>query len=387
MGIPVFENGIKMKKIKKSVFILFSVVFFLFAITAYMYASALNDYNTKAQEFTGTGEISLTDSYDSESSQVSEFFHDKDSNQILQETYQQLVQNEKIEYYEVLPQPVEYVGSFTYPLSVVDGDRSVVEQKIDGEKITPIKTLMLNQTFYDRIHLEKKLRKGTGFQKSEYNQHSHEVIPVILGNNYKNYFSINDTFEGYYLGYKKICFKVRGFLKAGETVILDQTPYLLDEFVLAPVISAGPADSEDFAKLLTLVKCEGYLHYRNKQEYERSLKELNKIASNTGFQYSIPNRMLKNENLMGITLSGAMVLIPIAVLLFVISMILIFREMKAFITKTEGSKAKLLRYGQVILLPSLCMVILYLLGKYLNQFFFAEHKAILQMGAVRVKSV
>ena len=213
------------------------------------------------------------------------------------------------------------------------------------------------------------------------------MIPVILGNNYKNYFSINDTFEGYYLGYKKICFKVRGFLKAGETVILDQTPYLLDEFVLAPVISAGPADSEDFAKLLTLVKCEGYLHYRNKQEYERSLKELNKIASNTGFQYSIPNRMLKNENLMGITLSGAMVLIPIAVLLFVISMILIFREMKAFITKTEGSKAKLLRYGQVILLPSLCMVILYLLGKYLNQFFFAEHKAILQMGAERVKIV
>ena len=146
MGIPVFENGIKMKKIKKSVFILFSVVFFLFAITAYMYASALNDYNTKAQEFTGTGEISLTDSYDSESSQVSEFFHDKDSNQILQETYQQLVQNEKIEYYEVLPQPVEYVGSFTYPLSVVDGDRSVVEQKIDGEKITPIKSLNIINT-------------------------------------------------------------------------------------------------------------------------------------------------------------------------------------------------------------------------------------------------
>lgn len=392
MSMPVFLTGIEMMKIKKKVliksaFILFSAIFILFAMAVYMYAFMLDTYNTNAQEFTGTGEISLTDSYDSDVSRVSDFFDDKDSNRILQETYQQLVQNRKIKYYEVLPQPIEYVGSFEYPLSVVDGDKSVVEQEIDDEKITPIKTLMLNQIYYDSIDLEKKLQAGTGFKKTDYNQHINEVIPVILGNNYKNYFSVNDTFEGYYLGHKKICFKVKGFLKAGEKITLDRNTYLLDEFVLAPVISAGSADSEDFSKLLTLVKCEGYLHYNDRETYESSLAELNKIAANTGFQYSIPNRMLKNKNIMGITLSEAMVLLPIAILFFVISMIFAFQEMKAFVLKTMKRKQGILPYGQVILITSLYMIVLYLWGKYLNQFLFAKHKEILQMGAERAKVV
>ena len=70
---------IKKKVLIKSAFILFSATFILFAMTVYMYAFMLDNSNSKAQEFTGTGEISLTDSYDSDVSRVSDFFDDKDS--------------------------------------------------------------------------------------------------------------------------------------------------------------------------------------------------------------------------------------------------------------------------------------------------------------------
>lgn len=97
--------------------------------------------------------------------------------------------------------------------------------------------------------------------------------------------------------------------------------------------------------------------------------------------------MLKNKNIMGITLSEAMVLLPIAILFFVISMIFAFQEMKAFVLKTMKRKQGILPYGQVILITSLYMIVLYLWGKYLNQFLFAKHKEILQMGAERAKVV
>lgn len=373
-----------MKNLKKLVLILFSAMFFLFAISVYAYAYTRDSYNMQAQEFTGAGEISLTDSYDSEKSRLNDFFSSKNSPKILRTTYEQLTQNKNIEYYEVLLQSIEYVGRFSYPSTVVAGDSSVIEQDIDGEKITPVKTWMLNQTFYENLGLGDKLQVGKGFRQSDYNQDSRKEIPVILGSDYQNFFSIHDTFEGYYLGYEKICFKVRGFLKRGVTVTLDQSDYRLDGFVLAPVICASPASSEDFAKLLTLVKCEGYLHYKNQEEYETSLKELNKIAKATGFQYSVPNRLLKNENIMGITMTGAMALLPAAVLFFAIGMILTFREMKAFLLKGNIS---VLRYGQAILLTGLCMTILYYIGSYMNQLFFWEHKEILMLGAERVKLV
>lgn len=55
--------------------------------------------------------------------------------------------------------------------------------------------------------------------------------------------------------------------------------------------------------------------------------------------------------------------------------------------KTMKRKQGILPYGQVILITSLYMIVLYLWGKYLNQFLFAKHKEILQMGAERAKVV
>lgn len=101
----------KNKFIKRGI-VLAGVAIFLFSIAVYAYAVTLRSYNTQAQEFMGKGEISLTDSYDSESSRVSDFLKEDHCQEILDDTYHSLITNRKIDYYEVLPQPIEYVGEY-----------------------------------------------------------------------------------------------------------------------------------------------------------------------------------------------------------------------------------------------------------------------------------
>lgn len=284
-------------KFLKNLITVIGAISFTFIVSVYAYSCIIESYNTQAQEFSGRGEISLTDSYDSEESRLEDFFQKENSYEILKNTYEKLKTNKKLRYYEVLPQSIEYVGSFRLPESIVDGDKNFIEQKIDGELLTPLKTLMIDQSFAHDTDLKAQVSGGTWFKKKQYGMTSDQCIPVVLGNNYKEAFSIGDTFEGYYLGYKKIQFVVKGFFKSGAVVVLDNQKYDIDNHLIAPVIQPGNTDDKSFSKLLLLVKCEGYLHYDNKSEYIIALEEVERLADETGYKYSLIKKELENKNI------------------------------------------------------------------------------------------
>lgn len=368
----------------KKLITVIGAVSFTFIVSVYAYSCIIESYNTQAQEFSGRGEISLTDSYDSEDSRLEDFFQTENSYEILKNTYEKLKTNKKLKYYEILPQSIEYVGRFKLPESIVDGDKTFIEQKIDGELLTPLKALMVNQRFAYDTNLKTKVSEGAWFKKKQYGMTSDQYVPVVLGDNYKAAFSIGDTFEGYYLGYKKIQFVVEGFFKVGTVVVLDNQKYDLDNYLIAPVIQPSNTDDKSFSKLLLLVKCEGYLHYNNKEEYEIALAEVERLADETGYKYSLPKKELENKNIFGITKTIATILLPLIILLFIIGMCFLYTDLKDFIQRRVNSELFLLICAAIILVNSFVLGILYLLSKYINLILFYHYPNIISLGLPRV---
>lgn len=362
------------------------IALFLFSIAVYAYAVTLRSYNTQAQEFMGKGEISLTDSYDSESSRVSDFLKEDHCQEILDDTYHSLITNRKIDYYEVLPQPIEYVGEYKGSGVTVDGNESAIEQEIDGELITPVKTFMMGESFFETKGLENHVHIGESFVSSDYNRHSDQEIPVMMGRSFLENFSVNEKFEGYYLGYEKIKFVVKGFLEPDLRIEIDGQTHNLDHMLILPTIDASPKSRDGFKKLLTLIRCEGYVHYDNKQEYDVSMKEMEEIAKETGFRYSLPNQVLENRNIMGITYNVALMLLMVSMPFFGFSMILLFRELRTYVCQ-YANKRKLIGYLLSIALPGTWMGILFFVSRISLEMMFPMHLEIISVGATRVRGV
>lgn len=373
----------KYKFLKKLTTVI-GAVSFAFIVSVYAYSCIIESYNMQVQEFTDRGEISLADSYDSEESRVEDFFQTENSSEILKTTYEKLKTNKKLQYYEVLPQPIEYIGRFKLPKSTVDGEEDCIEQKIDGELLTPLKTLMINQLFAHDTALNTQVSEGEWFEKTQYRLTSDQCIPVVLGENYKEAFSIGDTFEGYYLGCKKIQFVVKGFFASTTVVALDNQKYDLDDYLVAPVMQTCNTEDEKFAKLLLLVKCEGYLHYNNKEEYAAALEEIKHLAEETGYKYSLPKKELENKNIFGITKTTATILRPLITFLFILGICWLYADLKAFVRYRFKSEKFLLICAAIILVNSLILGMLYLLSKYVNLVLFCRYKDIILLGLPRV---
>jgi hypothetical protein len=131
----------------------------------------------------------------------------------------------------------------------------------------------------ENIKLNKMIQSGRGFTKEDFVlDEQNVVIPVILGNNYKNQFEINDTFSFFYLG-KQFSGKIIAFLSKDSSIIIDDVETKnLDNTIVMPSFEIDTNYSDaDFNKILALIKTEGYVLYESQKEYQDILDKINVI--------------------------------------------------------------------------------------------------------------
>lgn len=235
-----------------------------------------------------SGDWMLTDDYDSRDSSFEDFLKQKDAYNILKETCEMLKNTFGSDYYDVSRQDVEYIGEFPGDQEFVSGGKEAVNQKINGQILSPLESLQVSYNFACQKKMNELIETGEAFGKEDDQTGADQIIPVLAGASYQKIFKAGDTFQGKYLGEKDLKFRIEGFFKKDASVLLDNEEILLDCMLVFPSLCLKETDSMEFQKILLSVKCQGYLHYDRKSDLEKKMEQLEKIKKETGFRYIVP---------------------------------------------------------------------------------------------------
>lgn len=301
------------KQLSKFVFLFFVIICSLLGIyfNNTEKASTTNFDTSNRNELISTDKTTvyfyLQDSFDSEGNPtISDILTQTESLKTLQLINTALHNN--FNYIEITEQPLELFGEYTLPLEFVNGYMSsnkkvnLSNQKIEIngilQTVTPLNALQLDQSAY--IHYDLEVATGRNFNEEDFSFSN--VIPVILGSKYIDYYNIDDTFELYYIG-KKVTVKVIGFLPE-KSQISQNKPLCLDHYILMPLFTSisssdiNPNDfltqntydsSDFFIKMLYMQKNTGLIASDSLDSFDSINQELQNISKLYGFHYYLVN--------------------------------------------------------------------------------------------------
>lgn len=291
--------------------IFFSIVIF---ICIYLYCIKLNSHIAHNDiELTETYlsdnkfYLFLQDEFDENGNSIlSDFFKQEDSldrlynfNKILHSRY---------DYIEVMYQPIEYIGEYSYNLDFVNGyldsgksvDLSNQKVKINNkyEYITPLNTVQLDYKAYEHFNLN--INEGRNFQKSDF--YISQEVPIILGKNYSELYKIGDNIEFYYLGVK-IKAKVIGILSQDNNINYIKN-ISFDNYIIMPFLEINNINflndyqftnnydngiENFFFKLLYTQKNNGIFISDNLDYYENLNHDIKNISDKLNLDYKVIN--------------------------------------------------------------------------------------------------
>lgn len=151
--------------------------------------------------------IRLTDSYDSREEDIFSFFNKSNSLDIMKNTYNILKKDINFDYYNINNQSLQLIGDY---YKIIGNDSKFVED--EGENInqqceediyiTSLRTIEIDSKIIKEFNKDKDLISGKFFDE-DIKLRNDNILPVVLGNEYKDIFKIGDTFETYILGGEK----------------------------------------------------------------------------------------------------------------------------------------------------------------------------------------
>ena len=159
--------------------------------------------------------------------------------------------NSQFEFYEIYTQSLESKFYWDMDDSFLDSYNGMPiknqEINLDGEKcyISRLNSFQVNskayQYFFDFIG------EGRGFCEDDFVYKSDERIPVILGNDYKAYYTIGDSIELNYLQ-KDIEYEVIGFFEQGLNIKIVNSVYDIDKYKCNPFFEFDCDVRDDFER-------------------------------------------------------------------------------------------------------------------------------------------
>ncbi|MDE6434819.1 MAG: hypothetical protein K2L07_11405 [Lachnospiraceae bacterium] len=322
--------------ILKSIIGLFVVICFLFLTIGNFKTAVQMSKNNEIKEFKRS--IKITDQYEEKNNiSLYEFFSKPDTLLKLENAYSKILAHFGKNYYEISDQSVEYIGLCDFDEKFVSGGKEAKNQNIQeiNEIITPLNSVQLGPETIENIKLNELIQSGRIFSEEEYIlDEKNMVIPLILGNDYKDYCEIDDTFFFFYLG-EKFSGKIIAFLEEDSSInIGDEETKKLDNLIVMP--SLKPAinyEETDFNKILALIKTEGFILYETVEEYQDILDEIDIIREETGVLYSCIENLdivpLEQHYFMPVFL--AVFFVVLGELLFVIYVIYIQKLMQKIV--------------------------------------------------------
>lgn len=127
-------------------------------------------------------------------------------------------------------------------------------------------------------YFELSMQEGNYFDSS--NVIDSSQLSVILGNNYMEYYDLNDEIPLIYLG-KEFKGVVRGFLNKGSNLICQNTKYILDNYIILPVDEL--TNSKSFEATDTKNSEISFILHKNNGiavSNTKSLAEIRKLINN-----------------------------------------------------------------------------------------------------------
>lgn len=303
------------------------IIIFVFGSSVYSYALIVERNNSSISQNSSQGDWLLTDNYDRKGYRYENFLRKKDSLNILKQVYQHLMNIKNIDYYEISNKDFIYTKKFQGSKSFINGKGN---QKIDDVLITPLKSMQVSELYAKRQNLDQSIQTGEFFNQSAYKKTSNQIVPVVAGANYKHIFKLNSIVENSYLATKNIRCKIIGFLDKKTNVKVDEEIINLDNYLIMPSVKLSPQDTLDFKQILLSDKCEGYLHYDNKNEYHQVVQQVKRIVKETGYEYIIPPE--EKHNLYNLSIGQTFLIFLSSALAFLLVIRKLYRD---YIIKTE----------------------------------------------------
>lgn len=363
---------------------LISVLFFLFSCVSLNGAIIVKEVNN--MDYSTFDEFMLTDTYDTKDSTFGEFLATDDAYDIMARTYDLISNNQKIDYYEIGFQSIEFLDSYNGKSSTINGGDESRNQKIADETITPLNSMQLSE----KSMMEKKFNQlasyehfNSFFRSTETSSNLH--IPAVVGHSYDNFFNVGDTFGGKYLN-KSFIFHVVEELPKDFSIRLLSEDENLNDYIIIPSMSIDNSD-EAYSKKLLSVKCEGIVHYETEEDYKTSIDAISEIVNETSFKYYIPDTRNSFKNVLGLSISTSILMLVISVILLTTSAVSFHFFMKAkgliMLENLNVKQRKII----MILVNSMVIIIIFVFSALFLRLILVDFRVIVDEMASRLTSL
>lgn len=151
--------------------------------------------------------------------------------------------------------------------------------EIDGEKIIATEAIQVSENFFALFPMQ--LSSGSCFESIDFQERGEGVIPVILGNAYRETFDLGDTFEGYYICERRT-FEVIGFAKQGSVFYSKGNNTLTDyeRYIIMPFENV--AHDSYSARAVLLQQICGFIETKGSRD--AALSAVRKILTDAGLE-------------------------------------------------------------------------------------------------------
>ena len=156
-----------------------------------------------------------------------------------------------------------------------EGDIEYDINKVGNQTLYSAKAIEVSANFFDYYNI--KVENGKKFSDEDYIYKEGKNIPILLGNEYKKYFEIGDTFNAYFLC-DSFCFEVIGFIKPQSFFYVRGVDDFLscERYIILPALDVNKRNS--FSQSLLLQQMEGMVvssvdYKKTNSIYKRLLKD------------------------------------------------------------------------------------------------------------------
>lgn len=358
------NKNINIKLLQSSIFI---VIFIITILSNTFYKSILLQNKLNKQD-TKNSFIKLHDNYDGVHNKMSitDFFKQPDSTKKMKKLYSNI--NNNFKYYEISKENLQFIGKYNGNITFVNGPKEIINTKTNGNLITPLKSLQLGEKASTYLNIAMKINQGKYFSKKDYYLNSNNEVPVVLGNLYHGMYNIGDSFETIYLGSIKLKCVVIGFFKKNSNFYIDQK-YNLDDKIVMPELninSESSLENKDFEQILYSIKNTGYIPYNNDNEYNNTIKMIDKIVNKINIDWSYTGKTQNpfKENPIKLSIKTAKFMNILSLIISLILILIIYKLEKQIYKTTNFShdkRKRVLLQTKISAILALQMFILYLL--------------------------
>lgn len=211
-----------------------------------------------------------------------QFFANKDALIRLKRMYAMLKSREEFEYLELYTQSILLAGE-ELNKEFIDGYEQGGTVKgymhFENKWYNEVKCLWISRNVLDNFNIKLKEGKFWGAEELD-----HKMMPVILGNNYKDIYQVGEIIDGFTVIDDEIKLRVVGILEEGAYVFYNASMLNLDRYILYPLKDdlTLPQNKDEYSqqKILYLFKTNGTLKSRCDADELQSI--INEICETSG---------------------------------------------------------------------------------------------------------